>query len=79
MNWIERNILFIVFGFLASCILFQMWYIMEIKSELKLFHTKEHIVIEVIELEGHKYSDTVRIPCGGNRRVERTFVKQKGL
>jgi uncharacterized membrane protein YfcA len=37
MKWIERNILFIVFGFLAVCIIFQMWYISEIKSELKLF------------------------------------------
>jgi hypothetical protein len=67
MNWIERNILFIVFGFLASCILFQMWYIWEIKEELKLFHTKEHIIIEVIELEGKRYSDTVRIKCDTNR------------
>ena len=77
MKWIDRNILFITFGFLASCILFQMWYIMEIKSELKLFHSKEHIVIEVIELEGHKYSDTIRIPCkeSHNRKVERTFTK----
>ena len=40
MKWIDKNILYITFGFLASCILFQMWYIMEIKSELKLFKEK---------------------------------------
>jgi hypothetical protein len=81
MKWLDRNILYVVYGFLAMVILFQMWYIWEIKSELKSFNQKEHIVIEVIELEGRRYSDTIRISCGENknRRVERTFVKQKGL
>ena len=78
MKWIDKNILFITYAFLACCVMFQMWYIMEIKSELKLFQKKEHIVIEVIELEGSKYTDTVRIPCNENhnRKVERTFIKQ---
>lgn len=67
MKWIERNSIWITFGFMAGCIVFQMWYINEIKSELKLFNHKEHIVIEVIELEGRKYSDTVRIKCDENR------------
>jgi hypothetical protein len=77
MNWIERNSIWIAFGFMAGCIVFQMWYIMEIKSELKLFHTKEHIVIEVIELEGHRYSDTVRIKCDGdkNRIIKKSIDK----
>ena len=66
MNWIERNSIWITFGFMAVCIIFQMWYINEIKSELKLFEHKEHIVIEVIELEGNKYTDTVRIKCDSN-------------
>ena len=79
MKWLDRNILYITFGFLAACIAFQMWYIQDLKSELKLFNQKEHIVIEVIELEGHKYQDTVRIPCGENhnRKVERQFTKIK--
>ena len=67
MNWIERNSIWIAFGFMSVCIVFQMWYINEIKSELKLFNHKEHIVIEVIELEGKRYSDTVRIKCDENR------------
>ena len=79
MKWLDRNILYITFGFLAACIAFQMWYIQDLKSELKLFNQKEHIVIEVIELEGHKYQDTVRIHCAENhnRKVERQFTKIK--
>ena len=37
MKWFERNSIWIAFGFMALCILFQMWYILEIKNELKLF------------------------------------------
>jgi hypothetical protein len=59
--------LYIVYGFLAMVILFQMWYIWEIKTQLRAFNGKEHIVIEVIELEGKRYSDTVRIKCDSNR------------
>ena len=44
MKWIDKNILYITFGFLAACILFQMWYIMELKSELKLFNKKEQSI-----------------------------------
>ena len=79
MKWIDKNILFIVFGFLAACILFQMWYIWEIKSELKLFHSKEHIVIEVIELEGKRYADTIKIDCDSsvNRRITKKMSMNK--
>lgn len=79
MKWIDKNILFITFGFLASCILFQMWYIWEIKSELKLFHSKEHIVIEVIELEGKRYADTIKIDCDSsvNRRITKKISMSK--
>lgn len=77
MKWIDKNILFITFGFLASCILFQMWYIWEIKSELKLFHSKEHIVIEVIELEGKRYADTIKINCDSS--VNRNITKKMSM
>jgi hypothetical protein len=77
MKWVDRNILFIVFGFLAACILFQMWYIWEIKSELKLFHSKEHIVIEVIELKGQKYTDTIKINCDSS--VNRMVTKKMSM
>ena len=79
MKWIDKNILYITFGFLASCILFQMWYIMEIKSELKLFHSKEHIVIEVIELKGQNYTDTIKIDCDSsvNRRITKKMAMSK--
>ena len=67
MKWFERNSIWVAYGFLVFCVLIQMWYITKLKSELKLFNHKEHIVIEVIELEGHKYTDTVRIQCDSNR------------
>ncbi len=41
MKWLDRNILYITFGFLAACILFQMWYIHKLKSELKMFNEKQ--------------------------------------
>jgi len=44
IKWIDENILYITFGFLAACIIFQMWYIQELKSELKLFHKKEQSI-----------------------------------
>ena len=44
MKWFERNILYITFGFLAACIVFQMWYITQLKSELKLFQQKEQVI-----------------------------------
>ncbi len=43
MKWLDRNILYVVYGFLALVILFQMWYIWEIKSELKLFKNKANV------------------------------------
>ena len=47
MKWIDRNILYITFGFLAACILFQIWYIMELKSELRNYEkvTTKHQTI----------------------------------
>jgi hypothetical protein len=47
MKWFERNIIWITFGFLAACIAFQMWYIQQLKSELRLFNQKEHIVNKI--------------------------------
>jgi uncharacterized membrane protein YfcA len=44
MKWLDRNILYITFGFLAACILFQMWYIQKLKSELKLFNQKQIVM-----------------------------------
>ena len=44
MKWIDKNILYITFGFLAGCIIFQMWYITQLKSELKLFQQKEQVI-----------------------------------
>lgn len=77
MNWFERNSIWIAFGFMAFCVLIQMWYITELKKELKLFQHKEHIVIEVIELEGHKYQDTIRINCDTNRnRIIKKSINQ---
>ena len=67
MKWFERNSIWIAYGFMAFSILIQMWYINQLKSELKLFEHKEHVVIEVIELEGRKYSDTIRIKCDSSR------------
>ena len=46
MKWFERNIIWITFGFLAACIAFQMWYIQELKSELRLFHNKEQAIVK---------------------------------
>lgn len=79
MKWIDENILYITFGFLAACILFQMWYIQDLKSELKLFNHKEHVVIEVIELEGKRYSDTIKINCDSsvNRRITKKMSIDK--
>jgi len=44
MKWLDRNILYITFGFLTACILFQMWYIQKLKSELKLFNQKQIVM-----------------------------------
>ena len=62
MKWFERNSIWIAFGFMALCILFQMWYILEIKSELKLFQQSEHIVIQKVKIGERIYEgDTIRI------------------
>jgi uncharacterized membrane protein YfcA len=44
MRWLDKNILYITFGILAACILFQMWYIQKLKSELKLFNQKQIVM-----------------------------------
>ena len=41
MKWFERNSIWVAFGFMCACILFQMWYITKLKSELKVF--KENV------------------------------------
>lgn len=41
MKWFERNSIWVAFGFMCVCILFQMWYITKLKSELKVF--KENV------------------------------------
>jgi hypothetical protein len=84
MNWFDRNILYITFGFLASTILFQMWYITKIKSELKLFSEKEHIVITHVEILGNKYSDltdTIKIKCNDttSKKVIRKQYSERGV
>lgn len=66
MKWFERNSIWIAFGFMAVCILFQTWYITKIKSELKLFANKEHTIIAYVELHGQKYTtltDTIKVKC----------------
>ena len=84
MNWFNRNILYITFGFLASAILFQMWYISKIKSELKLFSEKEHVVITHVEILGKQYSalnDTIRIKCNDtlSKKVIRKQYSERGV
>lgn len=84
MKWLDKNILFIVYGFLASCILFQMWYIHKIKSELRLFNEKEHIIITHVELHNRKYStltDTIRIKCMDTttKRIIRKQYSERGV
>lgn len=84
MEWLNRNILYITFGFLASCLLFQMWYIYKIKSELKLFTNKEHIVITHVEIQGSKYStltDTIRIKCNDtiSKKTIRKQYSERGI
>ena len=84
MKWLDRNILFITFGFLAGCVIFQMWYISKIKSELKLFSEKEHVVITHVEILGNKYSnitDTIRIKCNDtlSKKVIRKQYSERGV
>jgi phosphotransferase system glucose/maltose/N-acetylglucosamine-specific IIC component len=51
----EWNMLWIVYGFMAAAVLFQTFYILKLKSELKLFKENEKIA----PIAG---TDTVRIP-----------------
>ena len=62
MKWFERNSIWVAFGFMSVCILFQMWYISEIKSELKAFQQSEHVIIQKIKIGQKVYEgDTLRI------------------
>lgn len=84
MKWLDRNILFITFGFMAFCIIIQMWHISKLKGELKLFTEKEHIVIAHIEILGKKYSDltdTIRIKCNDttSKKVIRKQYSDRGV
>ena len=79
----EWSTIFGVFGILASVIIFQMWYIYTIKSELKMFQTKEHVIIAHIEILGRKYStltDTVRVKCNDStsKKVIRKQYSERG-
>lgn len=83
MKWFERNSIWIVFGFLSLAILFQMWYITKIKSELKVFAEKEHIVITHVEILGRNYStlnDTIRIKCNDttSKKIIRKQYSERG-
>ena len=79
----EWGVIFGVFGILASVIIFQMWYIYTIKSELKMFQTKEHVIIAHVEILGSKYStltDTVRVKCNDStsKKVIRKQYSERG-
>lgn len=83
MKWFEKNSIWIVFGFLSLAILIQMWYINKIKSELKLFTEKEHIVITHVEILGRNYStlnDTIRIKCNDttSKKIIRKQYSERG-
>lgn len=84
MKWFEKNSIWIVFGFLSLAIIFQMWYITKIKSELKVFTEKEHIVITHVEILGRNYSslnDTIRIKCNDtlSKKVIRKQYSERGI
>lgn len=84
MRWFEKNSIWVAFGFMALAILFQMWYIGKIKSELKLFIEKEHIIINHVEISGNKYStltDTIRIKCNDvlSKKVIRKQYSERGI
>lgn len=83
MKWFEKNSIWIVFGFLSLAILIQMWYITKIKSELKLFTEKEHIIITHVEILGRNYStlnDTIRIKCNDttSKKIIRKQYSERG-
>jgi hypothetical protein len=74
----EWNLIFLVFGMLSIAIIVQMFYIYTIKSELKMFQTKEHVIITHVEIFGSKYStitDTIKIKCNDTTSKE-TIRKQ---
>lgn len=84
MKWLDRNILYVVYGFLAIVILFQMWYIMEIKSELKIFTNKEHVIITHVEIHGKEYStltDTIKVKCNDttSKKIIRKQYSERGV
>ena len=83
MKWFEKNSIWIVFGFLSLAILIQMWYMTKIKSELKLFTEKEHIIITHVEMLGRNYStlnDTIRIKCNDttSKKIIRKQYSERG-
>ena len=80
----EWGVIFGVFGILASLIIFQMWYIYTIKSELKMLQTKEHVIIAHVEILGNKYStltDTVRVKCNDttSKNIIRKQYSERGV
>jgi hypothetical protein len=84
MKWFEKNSIWVVFGFLSLAILFQMWYIMELKNKLRTFTEKEHIVITHVEILGRQYSalnDTIRIKCNDttSKKIIRKQYSERGI
>ena len=80
----EWGVVFGVFGILATAIVFQMWYIYTIKSELKMFQTKQHTIITHIEILGSKYStytDTIQVKCNDStsKNIIRKQYSERGV
>ena len=80
----EWNMILAVYAVLMGAIMFQMWYITKIKSELKLFTEKEHIVITHVEILGKQYSalnDTIRIKCNDtlSKKIIRKQYSERGI
>jgi hypothetical protein len=80
----EWVLIFTIFGILSLAIIFQMWYIYKIKSELKLFQSKEHVIITHVEILGSKYStltDTVKVKCNDttSKKIIRKQYSERGV
>ena len=76
----EWNLIFLVFGILSIAIIVQMWYIYKIKSELKLFNEREHVIINYIEINKNTYSDTIKIKCidSTSNKLKRRQYSERG-
>ncbi len=84
MKWLDKNMIYITFGFLAICVIFQMWYIDKIKTELKFFTNKEHVIITHVEIHGKEYStltDTIKVKCNDttSKKIIRKQYSERGV